>query len=119
MKDGKYLEMKYKTKDQKGKYGEEMVLKYHSHAKKVSIEENKLGSDVTMGKFKVQIKYDETIAKTGNLYFEMMEKSKPTDKWRHSPNNGNFSLFIHPLNLKNKYNECVVIYKVLKKILMT
>lgn len=49
--------------------------------------EDRQGIDGYFNGQAVQIKYDATIAKTGNIYHELWEKSvnNPDQEWRHSP----------------------------------
>ena len=59
---------------------------------------DKDGADAVMrsGDFLLQIKTDETIATTGNLYVEYYEKTagKPSQAWRHSPVKGQAYIFV-------------------------
>lgn len=52
-------------------------------------ELDKNGIDGYLNGETVQIKYDKTITKTGNIYHEIYEKSKghPEQDWRASPHN--------------------------------
>ena len=61
--------------------------------------EDKAGTDGygfgLFGEERVQIKYDETIAKTGNVYHEIYEKTKgrPDQPWRVSPHYASWYIF--------------------------
>lgn len=98
-----------------GDYGENMILKYFPHAKKVSSQENKEGTDFIIWGKTVQVKADRRIAKSGNLYFEKQEKSHPHEKWRKSPMNSELYIFITIKNFKTPFDENIVLYKVFTK----
>lgn len=84
--------------DDKGKLGEHIATKLWVNLKLTSSNDslNKAGIDGYLDGLPVQIKYDATITKTGNLYHEIYEKSanRPEQDWRHSPNTAKLSIFI-------------------------
>ena len=68
--------------------------------KKVSsFEVDKNGTDGYFDGKPVQIKYDEAIANTGNIYHEIWEKTKGKNEqyWRHSPSRA-YAYFFVTLN---------------------
>jgi len=102
-------------KDDPGKYGEDMVLKYIPNIKKLSVKDDKAGTDMLLNGKKIQVKFDRRICTSNNLYFEIQEKSKPTDKWRPSPCNAHFYFFVTPLDINEPFNERCTIIKVTTK----
>ena len=46
---------------------------------------DKMGVDAYDGNQSLQIKYDETMSRTKNIYHEIYEKSYPAQLWRNSP----------------------------------
>jgi len=110
----------FKECKQKGIYGEKMVKKYIPSTRYMKyLKDDKEGADIFYNNQKYQVKFDNTIHRTGNLYFEMFEKTinKEHQTWRKSPIAPELKgyMFIHSINLKNIYNEEVIIYIVLMK----
>ena len=58
--------------------------------------EDRRGIDGYLNGQTVQIKYDATIAKTGNNYHELWEKTagRPDQEWRHSPGLAELYMFL-------------------------
>lgn len=88
-----------KEKTQKRELGEELVKTYIPYYMPATIKENKEGTDGYLHKGwpeekKVQVKYDETIEKTQNLYKEEFEKTYPWQDWRKSPCDADVIFFI-------------------------
>lgn len=79
------------TKLNKGELGERMAKQLWPELEMTlpGSELDKSGIDAYLGNETVQIKYDGTIAKTGNVYHELYEKSvnHPKQEWRSSPHN--------------------------------
>lgn len=77
------------TKLDNGKLGEVMAKKLWPEL--VMVESgsklDRSGIDAFLGNESVQIKNDGTIAKTGNIYHEIYEKSYEEQEWRASPHN--------------------------------
>ena len=81
----------------KGELGEQIATKLWPNLKLVSDNAlNRRGIDAYLEGTPMQIKYDATISKTGNLYHEIYEKdaNHPEQDWRHSPNTAEMVIFI-------------------------
>ena len=71
----------------KGELGRQMAKRLWAS---INLVENgspidKMGVDAYDGNRSIQIKYDETMARTENIYHEIYEKSYPAQLWRNSP----------------------------------
>lgn len=92
LRDGKHGETKLNNGDLGHKIAKELWpdLVFASEA------EDKKGTDAHINGVSIQIKYDGTIAKTGNLYIEYYEKSEGRidQPWRHSPMSAEKYIFV-------------------------
>jgi hypothetical protein len=52
------------------------------------------GCDAWLSRMRVQIKWDETIAKSGNIFHEHYEKSYEAQPWRVSPGIASIYIFV-------------------------
>lgn len=81
--------------------------------------EDKAGIDAWEDGETIQIKYDGTIAKTGNVYHEIYEKSKghTEQEWRSSPHNVKQYIFVtEGFAIKIRTNELAMIERHLRLI---
>ena len=85
----------------KGEYAEEAFKRLFPNAVKTEESQDKNGTDFLLGNNrKIQVKYDETIGITGNVYFEVEERSFPGGPWRKSALDADIYYFIYPKNYK-------------------
>ena len=74
---------------------ENFLLSIKSNFHKTSVKLDKKGTDILCNSLKIQVKWDKTIEKSGNIWFEQFEKSvgKEYQEWRPTPSDADLYIF--------------------------